>query len=334
MRQPAGSSSGVLVRRLHREGDAQMKVREIMTSEGLATVSLDTTLAEIAMRMRDENVGAIPVVDDDDNLTGIITDRDIVVRGIAEGEDPNECTAEEILSEQLHTIHPDAALEDAAELMAQHQIRRLPVVEDEVIVGMISLGDLAVKSDEDEASDVLEDVSEGVRETSSLGTRQGAQADREARAGRDQGKRSLGERGAEEETEYQRQGGRHVGGTRAENANAGRVRNQSRSQQTIANDIVDVEGEEEPEFQNAGGGNARQRGNQQGSARGRQSQSPRGRESGQVRGEDAHPGKGSTRTQGASNRSQREENQRQQKVTPMRAEASSPGRHRGKRRAS
>ncbi|HET6935165.1 MAG TPA: hypothetical protein VFI72_10020, partial [Candidatus Angelobacter sp.] len=125
-----------------------------------------------------------------------------------------------------------------------------------------------------------------------------------------------------------------IGGTRAENANAGRTRNQSRSQQTIANEVVDMEGEEEPEFQNAGGGNARQRANQQSSARGRQSQSPRGRESGQVRGEDAHPGKGSARTQGASNRSQREENQRQQKVTPMRAEASSSGRNRGKRRAS
>ncbi len=311
-----------------------MKVREIMTSEGLATASLDTTLAEIAMRMRDENVGAIPVVDDDDNLTGIITDRDIVVRGIAEGEDPNECTAEEILSEQLHTIHPDADLEDAADLMAEHQIRRLPVVEDEVIVGMISLGDLAVKSDEDEASDVLEDVSEGVRETSSSGTRQGPQAERGGRTGRDQGKRSPGERVAEEETEYQRQGGRQIGGTRAEHANAGRTRNQSRGQQTIANDVVNMEGEEEPEFQNAGGGNARQRANQQSSARGRQSQSPRGRESGQVRGEDAHPGKGSARTQGASNRSQREENQRQQKVTPMRAEASSSGRNRGKRRAS
>jgi CBS domain-containing protein len=140
-----------------------MKVRDIMTSEGLATANLDTTLAEIAERMRDENVGAIPIVDDDDKLTGIITDRDIVVRAIAEGEDPNECTAEEILSEQLHTIHPDADLEQAADLMASRQIRRLPVLEDDVIIGMISLGDLAVKSEEDEASDALEDISEGVR---------------------------------------------------------------------------------------------------------------------------------------------------------------------------
>ena len=85
-----------------------MKVSDIMTSEGLATATLDTTLAEIAARMRDENVGAIPIVDDDEKLAGIITDRDIVVRGIAEGEDPDECTAEDILSEQLHTIHPHA----------------------------------------------------------------------------------------------------------------------------------------------------------------------------------------------------------------------------------
>ena len=146
-----------------------MKVREIMTAEGIATASLDTTLAEIAERMRDENVGAIPIVDDDDKLCGIITDRDIVVRAVAEGEDPGECTAEEILSEQLHTIDPDADIEDAADLMAEHQIRRLPVVEDEVVIGIISLGDLAVKSEEDEASDVLEDVSEGVRQSSGHG---------------------------------------------------------------------------------------------------------------------------------------------------------------------
>ena len=140
-----------------------MKVSDIMTSEGLATATLDTTLAEIAARMRDENVGAIPIVDDDEKLAGIITDRDIVVRGIAEGEDPDECTAEDIISEKLHTIHPHADIEEAAELMARHQIRRLPVVEDSIIVGMISLGDIAVKSEEDEAAVALEDISEGVR---------------------------------------------------------------------------------------------------------------------------------------------------------------------------
>jgi len=293
-----------------------MKVREIMTSEGLATATLDTTLAEIAERMRDENVGAIPVVDDDDKLAGIITDRDIVVRAIAEGEDPTSCTAEEILSEHMHTIHPEADLEDAADLMARHQIRRLPVVDEDIIIGMISLGDLAVKSEEDEASDALEDISSGVREQG--GRLQGKRA---------QGK-SSGEQVAEEEADYQRRsGGRQAGGTRAENANAGRIRNQSKSQQSIANDIVDVEGEEEPDFQNAGGGQARQRGNQRDAANTRQTGSVRGRQGGDLR-------ESGSRSQGISNRSQKEESQRQQKVTPMRAEARSTGRGKQKRRAS
>jgi len=321
-----------------------MKVRDIMTSEGLATATLDTTLAEIAERMRDENVGAIPIVDDDDKLCGIITDRDIVVRAVAEGEDPGECTAEEILSGHLHTIDPEAELEEVADLMARHQIRRLPVVEDETVIGMISLGDLAVKSEEDEASDVLEDVSEGVRQGSS-------QQSRRQTAGREQSQnrgtsqragsvdsqfnaagRSSGEEVAEEEAEYQRtSGGRQAGGTRAENANAGRVRNQSKSQQSVANDIVNVEGEEEPDFQNAGGGQSRQRGNQQQQGvRGRQAESIRGRQSGELR-----DSSGNKRSQGISNRSQKEENQRQQKVTPMRAEARSTGRggNKSKRKA-
>src|SRR5690349_9985624 len=144
-----------------------MKVRDIMTSEGLATASLDTTLAEIAVRMRDESIGAIPILDEDDNLAGIITDRDIVVRAIAEGQDPSSCTAEEILSEQLHTIRQDASLEEAADLMARHKIRRLPVVEDGTIIGMISLGDISVKAEEEEdkAGEALGEISEGVKET-------------------------------------------------------------------------------------------------------------------------------------------------------------------------
>lgn len=326
-----------------------MKVREIMTAEGIATASLDTTLAEIAERMRDENVGAIPIVDDDDKLCGIITDRDIVVRAVAEGEDPGECTAEEILSEQLHTIDPDADLEDAADLMAEHQIRRLPVVEDEVVIGIISLGDLAVKSEEDEASDVLEDVSEGVRQSRGR-AQQGRQqtAARGEEQPRNRGvservgsvdsqfnaagrERSPGEEVAEQETEYQRRsGGRHTGGTHAENANAARARNRSQSQQTIANEVVDMEGEQEPEFQNAGGGQARQRANQQQqSARGRQSASARGRQGGELRESGT-----SARSQGISNRSQKEESQRQQKVTPMRAEARGSARGKNRRKAS
>lgn len=332
-----------------------MKVREIMTSGSLATATLDTTVEEIANMMKSEDVGAIPVLDDDEKLAGIITDRDIVVRAIAEGEDPTECTAEDILSEQLHTIEPDADLQQAIELMSRHQIRRLPVVEEDQVIGIISLGDVSVKSQPHEAGEALEDISEGVRQQSGRENRQEQtgrnrqqQSGRETRGREMNGGRnnqrtqgqSAGEQVAEEETEYQRghqdtairRGTAQMGSSRAESKQAGRVRNQSQSRQTMQNELVDVEGEEEPEFQNAGGGQSRQRANKQNvTARGRQESSARGRDSGAVRGENAtRSGRGNT--QGITNRSSRQENQRQQKVAPMRAEGKNP---RGnKRRAS
>lgn len=147
-----------------------MKIRDIMTSEGLATATLDTTLAEIAVKMRDASMSAIPILDQDDGLAGIVTARDIVVRAIAAGRDPNECTAEEIIGGQIHTIHPDAEIAEAAELMANRQVRRLPVVEDQVIVGLISLDDLAERAAE-EAAGAVEDISRGARRPVSPGAK-------------------------------------------------------------------------------------------------------------------------------------------------------------------
>ncbi len=141
-----------------------MKVREIMTTD-VECAAPDSTLDEVAQMMRDEDTGAIPVLDDDE-LCGIITDRDIVVRCIAEGNDPSEITAEEIVSDKLCTIEPNADIEQAARIMAEQQIRRLPVVENGKLVGMLSLGDVAVKqADESMAGSTLEDVSEGVKAT-------------------------------------------------------------------------------------------------------------------------------------------------------------------------
>ena len=142
-----------------------MKVRELMTEE-VATVTLATPLNEIASKMKEEDTGAIPVLDED-KLAGIVTDRDIVIRCIAEGKDPNELTAEDILSRELETIEPDADVQEAARIMARRQIRRLPVVEDGELVGVISLGDIAVKEDEDVAGDTLQDVSRGAKAGSS-----------------------------------------------------------------------------------------------------------------------------------------------------------------------
>jgi hypothetical protein len=142
------------------------------------------------------------------------------------------------------------------------------------------------------------------------------------------GKRSSGEQVAEQETDYQRthqdtssSGAPQAGGSRAESKLTGRASNQSKSQQSIANDLVNVEGEEEPEGQNAGSGQPRVRANQQDNGpRGRDDSSIRGRESGQLRGEDAAA---TDNEQGIANSSSRQEVQRQQKVAPGRARTNS-----------
>lgn len=141
-----------------------MKVRELMTTD-VTYAAPETTLDDVARMMRDEDAGAIPVLDGDD-LVGIVTDRDIVVRCIAEGDDPREVTAEEVITGSPRTITPDEDVEDASQIMASEQIRRLPVCEGGRLVGIISLGDIAVKQPEEEiAGRTLEDVSEGVKAT-------------------------------------------------------------------------------------------------------------------------------------------------------------------------
>jgi CBS domain-containing protein len=140
-----------------------MNVSEIMTTN-VATAEPDTTLEEIASMMKDENVGAIPIVDDEE-LIGIVTDRDIVVRCVAEGKDPAEVEVEEILTEDLETIAPDDDVREAAQIMQRKQIRRLPVCDDDgKLVGMVALGDIAVKeADDDITGETLEQVSQGVK---------------------------------------------------------------------------------------------------------------------------------------------------------------------------
>src|SRR5512142_3145819 len=135
-----------------------MKIRDIMVSD-VETAEPDDTLDELAMMMREQDVGAIPVVEDGE-LIGIVTARDIVVRCIAEGKDPSEVAADEVISGDLQTVEPEADVDEARRIMAQHQIRRLPVIEKGLLVGMVSLGDLAVKTgQEEEIADTLEDIS-------------------------------------------------------------------------------------------------------------------------------------------------------------------------------
>lgn len=141
-----------------------MKVRDVMTAD-VVTASPDTTLEEIATMMKNEDTGAIPIVDEDE-LLGIVTDRDIVIRCVAEGRDPSEVSAEDILTDDLDVVDPDTDVAEALDMMGRRQIRRLPVVADGALVGMISIGDLAVKQgDEQDTGEALKDVSRGVKES-------------------------------------------------------------------------------------------------------------------------------------------------------------------------
>lgn len=134
------------------------KVRDIMSTD-IAYLSPDDNLFEAASMMRDENIGMIPVCEHG-QLKGIITDRDMVTRGIAEKK-PNSSHIQDIMSSQLVYGTPDMSVDEAAEKMAEAQIRRLPIVDKNKLVGVVSLGDLAVRSPyQNEASEALSQISE------------------------------------------------------------------------------------------------------------------------------------------------------------------------------
>ncbi|MEU8510516.1 CBS domain-containing protein [Kitasatospora sp. NPDC048722] len=116
--------------------------REIMHT-GAQCIGAHQTLAEAAKMMRDKNVGALPICGDDQKLKGIITDRDIVVRCLAEGKDPATMTAMD-LAGHLHCVRADDDMDAVLRKMEQHQIRRIPVIDGERLVGMISEADLAM----------------------------------------------------------------------------------------------------------------------------------------------------------------------------------------------
>jgi CBS domain-containing protein len=119
----------------------------------------DTPLSQVAQLMEAEDVGAIPVLDGD-RLAGMITDRDIVVRAIAKGKDPRGMATAEISSGELVTVGPDHDLSDALHLMAQHQVRRLLVVDDENrLVGVVSQADVALEERDKSVGEMVAEIS-------------------------------------------------------------------------------------------------------------------------------------------------------------------------------
>jgi CBS domain-containing protein len=134
------------------------KIRDIMTDDVECCTLLDN-IYEVAVKMKELNVGAIPIVEQD-KIVGMITDRDIVIRGVAQ-KHPGSTKVEEIMSSKLITISADASTKEAAKLMADHQIRRLPVVEGDKLVGIVSLGDFAIRElTDDQAKTALTEISE------------------------------------------------------------------------------------------------------------------------------------------------------------------------------
>ena len=124
-------------------------VRDVM-SEDLKSVEPGTSVADAAKQMKESDIGAILVIDDDE-LRGLLTDRDIVVKVVAEGRDPDDVEVGDLVSDELETLEPDASLDDALRAMSEHKVRRLPVVEDGKPVGIVTLGDVAVEREPDSA---------------------------------------------------------------------------------------------------------------------------------------------------------------------------------------
>ena len=130
------------------------QVRDIM-AQNPVTLGSDATAAEAARRMRDDDISDV-VVADADNVLGIVTDRDLVVRVLAEGRDAEQTPLADICSAELVSVEPGVSVDDAARLMRESAVRRLPVLEGGKLVGVVSLGDLAIEQDEDSA---LADIS-------------------------------------------------------------------------------------------------------------------------------------------------------------------------------
>jgi CBS domain-containing protein len=132
-------------------------VADVMTP-GVESTSSTETLRDAARAMREGDFGSIPVVDDG-QVTGILTDRDIVVRAVAEGLDP-AARVGDVASRDPVTVEPGEDLDDAMDLMARHRIRRLPVVEDGRLVGVVSQADVALGAKEAQTGAVVEQISQ------------------------------------------------------------------------------------------------------------------------------------------------------------------------------
>ena len=134
-------------------------IRDLMTSNP-STIEPDKTVADAAKLMRDEDAGLVPIVEGQ-KLVGTITDRDIAIRVVAEGKDPQSTTVRDVMTSRLVTVDPDQDLDEALRLMAEHQVRRLPVVEEDgKLVGIVAQADVAKHTSDEQTGEVVQQISQ------------------------------------------------------------------------------------------------------------------------------------------------------------------------------
>ncbi|MDX6408425.1 MAG: hypothetical protein QOE13_1496 [Gaiellaceae bacterium] len=133
-------------------------IRDVMTSNP-CTIDAESSVAYAAKMMQEEDVGLAPIVEGD-KLIGMLTDRDIATRVTAEGRNPDQVKVRDVASKQLVTIDPQQDLDDALRMMAKHQVRRLPVVEDGRLVGVVAQADIAREGDDTQTGQLVEEISQ------------------------------------------------------------------------------------------------------------------------------------------------------------------------------
>ena len=140
------------------KGEFEMATARDVMTEGAQCIKEDQSLAEAAKMMRDLDVGSLPICGPDDKLHGMITDRDIVVKCIAEGGDCTQTRAADLSQGSVHWISADADIDDALATMSEHQVKRLPVVDNHRLVGMISETDLTKHVDKNRLAETVTGV--------------------------------------------------------------------------------------------------------------------------------------------------------------------------------
>ena len=134
------------------------QIRDVMTGNP-TTCEPTATVVDAAKVMAREDVGSVPIVEGG-RLVGLVTDRDIIVRTVSEGRDVKTTTVNDVASKNLVTVAPDEDLERALQLMAKHQVRRIPVVEGDRVVGIVAQADVARAADEEKTGEVVQQISE------------------------------------------------------------------------------------------------------------------------------------------------------------------------------